>query len=351
MMRRVKISERNVGEQCDPFIVAEVGINHNGELDKAFQMIEIAKKVGADAVKFQTFKTEEFVGDRNQLFTYRSQGREVTEPMYDMFKRYEFSKQQWLSIKQKCEEEGILFMSTPQNTTDLELLLELGIPAIKVGSDDFTNLPLLESYSKTGLPLIVSCGMANLAEVYQALQTIGALDGYPTILLLCTSQYPTPPEDANLSKIRSLMQSFPMIPIGFSDHTQGATASTVAVGLGATFFEKHFTLDHDLPGPDHWFSENPESLEVWVRQIRTAHKLMGNPVVRPTPKEEEMKVLARRSVVAISDIRQGDSLTNANIGLRRPGNGITPQLFSKVLGRKALTDIKQGSLIDWGDFK
>jgi N,N'-diacetyllegionaminate synthase len=350
-MRRIQIGERTVGEQCQPFIVAEVGINHNGELDKAFVMIETAKQAGADAVKFQTFKTEEFVGDRGQLFTYRSQGREITEPMFDMFKRYEFTKEQWLSIKRKCDEEGILFLSTPQNLTDLQLLLELGIPAIKVGSDDFTNLPLLRSYSETGLPMIVSCGMANLAEVYQALHTIGALDGYPTVLLLCTSQYPTPPEDANLAKIGSLRQAFPMIPIGFSDHTQGALASSVAVGLGASFFEKHFTLDHDLPGPDHWFSENPESLGDWVRQIRLSYQLLGNPIVRPTAKEEQMKTLARRSVVALTDIRSGEQLTEARIGLRRPGNGIAPQFFSQVVGRTALADIPQGSLLDWGDFK
>jgi len=350
-MRQVQIADRTIGEGFPPFIVAEVGINHNGELEKAFQMITVAKEAGVDAVKFQTFKAEEFVGNKEQMFTYKSQGEEVTESMLEMFQRYEFSREEWKAIKQKCDEEGILFLSTPQNKSDLDLLMELGIPAIKVGSDDFTNLPLLQSYSETGLPMIISCGMSDLAEVYQSLNTIGAFEGYPVILLLCTSQYPTPSEDVNLLKIKTLAQAFPMVPIGFSDHSQGTLASSLAVALEASFFEKHFTLDHNLPGPDHWFSEDIEGIQSWTQQIRLSYTMMGSPIVRPTPQELDMRTLARRSIVALRDIRANEKLTDENVGLRRPGNGLPPHLLGTVVGRKSLVEIPKGSLLGWGDFK
>ena len=350
-MSVVTIGDFNIGEDFPPFIVAEAGINHNGELGKAYRMIEVAKSAGANAVKFQTFKAEEFVGDQKQTYSYKSQGKEVTESMLEMFKRYEFSRDEWFKIKKKCKEVGIMFLSTPQNRSDLDLLLEVGIPAIKVGSDDFTNLPLLKSYAATNLPMIISSGMSDLAEVYQALEAIGALDGYPTILLMCTSQYPTPPEDVNLLKLKTLANSFPNVVRGFSDHTQGPLASSLAVAMGACFFEKHFTLDHNLPGPDHWYSEDPEGLKEWVSSIRTAYTMMGSAIVKATKAEKGMKKLARRSIVAICDINPGETLTVSNIGLKRPGNGFPPSLFDQVIESKAITKLYKGCRLRFGDFK
>src|SRR5579863_3259108 len=211
----IVIGGRQIGRGHAPFIIAEAGINHNGELTKAMDMVRVAKRAGADAIKFQTFKATEFVGDPDQAFTYRSQGKEVTEPMLAMFRRYELAPDAWGAIKAECNEQDITFLSTPQNRTDLDLLLQVGVSAIKVGSDDLTNLPLLKSYVTTKLPLILSCGMADMAEVYRSLQCVGALDGYPTVLLLCTSEYPTPPADVNLKKLASLQEAFPMIPMGF----------------------------------------------------------------------------------------------------------------------------------------
>jgi N,N'-diacetyllegionaminate synthase len=255
----VKIGNRELKTGGEPFIVAEVGINHNGELSKALEMIEVAKEAGVDAVKFQTFKASEFVSDAEQMFTYSSQGKQVTESMLAMFSRYELRIEDWAKIKEKCERENILFLSTPQNYSDLELLLKIGIPAIKVGSDDFTNIPLLKQYSTIGLPMIISSGMADLSEVFNALDAVNFSAGSPTILLICTSQYPTPIEDVNLLKLETLRSIFPRLTLGFSDHTQGFLAASLAVALGACFFEKHFTLDTNLPGPDHWFSENPSA--------------------------------------------------------------------------------------------
>jgi N,N'-diacetyllegionaminate synthase len=351
-MRQVKIGNRFVGDGHPPYVVAEVGINHNGQLEKAFEMINVSKKAGVDAVKFQTFKAEEFVGDPSQTYTYYSQGEQVTESMLEMFKRYEFSKDEWKAIKKKCDEEEILFLSTPQNVSDLELLLELEVPAVKVGSDDFTNLPLLKKYAETRLPIILSCGMSDLGEVYQSLESVGALDGYPTILLLCTSQYPTPPEDVNLKKLETLSNAFRNIPIGFSDHTQGHLASSLAIPFGACFFEKHFTLDNNLPGPDHWFSENPISLKTWVDAIRTSYKMLGSNLVRPTEEEKNMRLLARRYVVALKDIKKGDVFNEINISLRRAGTeGLSPSFFDQIIGKKAIKEIEKGSTLKLGDFE
>jgi N,N'-diacetyllegionaminate synthase len=295
-MPEVVIKGRRIGPAHPAFIIAEAGINHNGEVERALEMVRAAKQAGADAIKFQTFKADEFVGDPSQTYTYRSQGREITESMLAMFRRYELPRAAWFAIKAECDHRDIIFMSTPQNRSDLDLLLEVGIPAIKVGSDDFTNLPMLRSFAQEKLPLILSCGMADMGEVYRSLETVGALDEHPVVLLLCTSQYPTPPADANLRKLTTLQAAFPMLPVGFSDHTIGPLASSLAAALGACMFEKHFTMDKTLPGPDHWFSEGPEELGIWVTSIHTAKAMLGEAVLRPTQAETAMRKLARPSL-------------------------------------------------------
>lgn len=319
-----------------PFIVAEVGINHNGSLETALEMIEAAKRAGVDAVKFQTFRASELVANRDQLFTYRSRGREVTESMLAMFERYELPAQAWATIKQACERAGLIFFSTPQNRSDLDLLLQIGVPAIKVGSDDFTNLPLLRTYARTGLPLILSCGMSTLAEVYTSLDAVGAFDDYPVALLLCTSEYPTPPSDVHLRKISTLRAALPQTVIGFSDHTQTHIAACAAVTLGARIFEKHFTLGRDLPGPDHWFSEDPESLKAWCNAIRDAYQMLGSGIVRPTAAESENRMSFRRYVVAARGIAPGETFDENNTMMRRHPGGIVPaSSFDLLVGRPA----------------
>lgn len=346
------IGKREISKNHAPFIIAEVGINHNGNINTALKMIDEAILAGVDAVKFQTFKAEQFCSDSTQLFTYQSQGEEITEPMLDMFKRMELTTQEWKKIKRYCIEKNITFLSTPQNPSDLELLLEIGIDAIKIGSDDFTNLPLIRTYAKTGLPIILSCGMADLAEVFEALSALGALtpEGYPCILCLCTSQYPTPAEDINLRKLNTLEAAFPNIIKGFSDHSQGPLASSLAVAFGACVLEKHFTLSNDQAGPDHWFSEDPQGLKKWVDSINCAYAMLGSSVVTPTQKEEEMRTLARRSIVALKKILPGETLTTQNIGLRRPGNGLAPMYFEQVIGTKSLKEINAFSCLTLGDF-
>ena len=345
--RPVLIGNRKVGFGYEPYIVAEVGINHNGDLDRAIEMIHLAKSAGCDAVKFQTFKAKEVCNNTDQTYTYKSQGKEITESMLEMFLRFELPSSAWSIIKMECEKINIQFFSTPQNISDLKILQEVGIPAIKVGSDDFTNLPLLRSYSNTNLPLILSSGMSNLSEAYQALDCIGGLDGYPVILLVCTSQYPTPTDDVNLSRISSLQSTFPNIPIGFSDHTRGPLASSVATGLGAVFLEKHFTLDHNLPGPDHWFSEDPKGLRKWVSGIRQTYSMLGSPIVRPTEAEKINKLEFQRFLIAACPIKIGEIFTSESFMARRisGGTGLPPSHIDLLIGQKSQRDYAKGDII------
>jgi len=347
-MPEIIINGRSIGPNHSPFIIAEAGINHNGELEKALQMVGVAKQAGADVIKFQTFKADEFIGDPNQQYTYLSQGREITESMLNMFRRYELSRNAWFEIKSECDRQDILFMSTPQNRSDLDLLLEIGIPAIKVGSDDFTNLPLLRSYAETCLPIILSCGMSDLADVYRSLETIGALDGYPTVLMLCTSQYPTPHEDVNLRKLFTLQNAFPFIVLGFSDHTQGVMASSMAVAYGASAFEKHFTLSHHLPGPDHWFSEDINGLADWIKHIHIALEILGSAIVRPTHYEKLNKKEFQRVLVASEELSTGDILTPSKIAMRRIPGGIgLPATFSDlIIGHRVNRHYSPGEVLE-----
>ena len=225
-MNEIKIGNFIIGQKKEPFIIGEAGINHNGEIKKAFEMIELGKKSGLNAIKFQTFSADEFIANVSLTHTYFSQGKKITESQYNMFKQCEFSKEEWYKVKEKCDKEDILFLSTPENSSDLDLLLQIGIPAIKVGSDELINIPLLKEFAKTKLPIILSTGMCTLDEVAKSLNAIGALDDYPTILLVTTSEYPTPNESVNLLKFQTLIKNFPSIPLGFSDHTQGVLASS-----------------------------------------------------------------------------------------------------------------------------
>lgn len=350
MQKQHLIGEHLIG--CgSSFTIAEAGINHNGDLDLAFEMVEIAKNAGADAIKFQTFKATEFIFDSKLEFTYKSRGKTVTEPMLDMFARHEFSPDQWKKLKKRCDEKGIIFLSTPQNFSDLRLLLEIGIQAIKVGSDDFTNIPLITKYAQHSLPMILSIGMADLGEIFATLQQVTRLSKAPIILMLCTSQYPTPPEDVNLNKLQTLKAVFPFVHLGFSDHTEGHLAASLASAFGCRYFEKHFTTSHDLEGPDHWFSADPNELAEWVNSIKTAEKMFGKPDLVPTQKEQEMRILARRSVVAMTDIKANESLSEDKIGLRRPGDGLPPALMMQMINKTATRDIKRGEQLRYGDFR
>ena len=348
-MKKIKIKNYEIGKNFPPFIIAEAGINHNGDLKKALKMIDIAKNAGVQAIKFQTYDATQMIVNKKLKYSYKSQGKKITESMLDMFERCEFSKTQWYKIKKYCDKKKIMFLSTPQNPSDLELLLDIGIHAIKIGSDDFTNLSLIKKFSNSKLPIILSCGMSTLKEIKTSLSFID-YKKYPVMLLLTTSEYPTYPENANLLRFNSLSKIFPDLILGYSDHTQGNVAACMAIAFGARIFEKHFTINHNLPGPDHWFSAEPDQLHDWANSINNAYKSLGKSKILPTRNELKLKKIARRCPVALTEINKFDNLDENNIGLRRSGNGLEAKTILKIHGKKAKRKISKGKLIKLEDF-
>jgi N,N'-diacetyllegionaminate synthase len=348
-MKQIKIKNHIIAKDKPPFIIAEAGINHNGEMKNALKMIKIAKTAGAHAIKFQTYTATEMISNKKLKYSYKSQGKKITESMLEMFQRCEFSKIQWHKIKKNCDKNQIMFLSTPQNPTDLNLLLEIKIHAIKIGSDDFTNLSLIKNFSQSKLPIILSCGMSTLKEIKTTLSYINYRK-YPVVLLLTTSEYPTYPQNANLLKFNTISKIFPDLVLGYSDHTIGNIASSIAVGFGARVFEKHFTLDNNLPGPDHWFSTNPNQLKDWINSINIAYKSLGNGKILPTNNELKMKKIARRCPVTLKNINKGDILDENNVGLRRIGDGLEAKIILKIHGKKAKRKILKGKTVRESDF-
>ena len=340
-----KIDGKQVGKGCEPFLIAEAGINHNGDMGLAKKMVLAAKESGVDAVKFQTFSAKDFIQDRSVTYTYKSQGKEITEPIIDMFERTEFTPDEWKELKQFCDDEGILFISTAGNVSDFELLLSIDVKAVKVGSDDFVNIPLIRHYAKANVPLLLSSGMATEEEIELSLKATGLDNNKEGCLFICTSEYPTPPEDVNILKLTTLKQKYPNLVLGFSDHTQGSIAAIMAVANGASVFEKHFTLDRNLTGPDHWFSETPDTLSEWAKNIRIAYKMLGCAELKPTSHELSIRKEYHRSITTSANIEKGDIFSEANLCMRRPGTGLPASMWDTLIGKKAAKNILKNSQI------
>lgn len=344
-VKKIKIGNKWVGEGEPCFIIAEAGINHNGDINLAKKMIDAVKKAGADCIKFQTFKAREFISDPNLTYTYKSQGKEITESQLEMFKRYEFSKEEWKEIIGYCNKKKVIFSTTAQNPSDLDFILSLAdLPFIKVGSDDLTNLDLLQYYAKKKRPMIISAGMAYASEIEDAILTIKKSGNEDVIVLHCISSYPVEAEEVNLKKIPVIKEAFDM-QVGFSDHTMGNGAAIGAICFGAIVIEKHFTLSHDLPGPDHWFSINTEELKKYIQDIRFIEKAIGGSVLVPTEKEEEMRKMARRSIVAKKKINIGEKFANSNLEFKRPGTGMSPRFKKYIINRIASKKYNKGDLV------
>lgn len=332
------------------FIIAEAGVNHNGDLKLAKKMIDVVKDSGADCIKFQTFKASEFVADSNSTYTYKSQGEEVTETQLEMFKKWEFSRKQWKEIIDYCNKKGVIFATTAQNHSDLEMILSLiRLPFLKVGSDDLTNLGLLKQYAKKGIPMVISAGMAYGQEIGDAVAVIKKAGNKNITVLHCVSSYPAKAEEVNLRKIPVIRDKFD-VKVGFSDHTIGSVAAVGAVCFGAVTIEKHFTLSHNLPGPDHWFSMEPEELRKFIQDIRFAEKAIGSSELVPTANERKVSKIARRSIVAVGDIISGAKFTAANLECKRPGTGLPPKYLPEIIGKTAKRNFKKGQLLTKKDF-
>ena len=341
-MRKIKIGNKSIGEEESCFIIAEAGVNHNSSIDLAKKLVDAAKEAGADAVKFQTFKAENVVIKNAEKAKYQKTVKE--ESQYGMLKKLELTEEDFRELADYAKEKDILFLSSPFDKESVDLLYELDVPVFKVGSGEITNFPLLKHIAKKEKPIILSTGMSTLGEVEEALNVIRSEGVEDVILLHCVSNYPARIEDVNLRAMETLKQAF-KIPVGFSDHTLGITASIAAAALGACVIEKHFTLDRDLPGPDHKASLEPNELKEMVQAIRDVEKALGDGVKRPTKEEEEIKRAARRSIVAKVDIPKGTIIAEDMLDVKRPGTGIEPKYIDMIVGKKAKENIRKDELV------
>jgi N,N'-diacetyllegionaminate synthase len=348
-MKTVRLQGRHVGIGCPAILAAEIGLNHNGDINLAHRLIDAAAEAGADAVKFQNYRTEDFLSDRSLTHEYVSRGERVIESQYDMFKRYELSPGVLVQLRAHCDQRGLIFFSTPTSEAGIHDLVRAGATLLKNGSDYLVHLPLIRAMARTGLPTVLSTGMATLAEIDDAVRAFRAAGGQDLILLHCTSSYPTPAEDVHLRKLPVLAGAFDCL-IGFSDHTWGIVAAVGAVAQGACFIEKHFTLDKNLPGPDHQFSADPAELRALVDAVRTIEKTLGESAIGPSPSEAVGRRDFRLSCVAARDLAAGCTLTEADVTFRRPGTGLPPGALSWVLDRRLRRDLRAGSVLQPDDF-
>jgi len=344
--RKVRIAGRLIGEGAPCFIIAEAGVNHNGDVNLARKLIDVAKEAGADAVKFQTFKAEEVVTRSAEKARYQKETTPSEQSQYDMIKKLELSGEDFKHLSAYAQEKGILFLSSPFDKGSVNLLSELGVAAFKVPSGEITNFPLLKYVAKKGKPIILSTGMATQGEVGEALGVIKEEGIEDIILLHCVTSYPAKIDDMNLKAMETLRDTF-KLPAGLSDHSLGLTIPIAAVALGACVVEKHFTLDKNLPGPDHRASLEPDELKQMVTAIRDVERAMGDGIKRPTKDEEENKKVARRSIVARADIPKTAIITEEMLTTKRPGIGIEPKYMNSIVGRKAKRNIKEGSILTW----
>jgi len=333
-----------VSEDAPVFIIAEAGVNHNGSIALAKQLIDVAAKAGADAVKFQTFIAEEVVSTDAPKAEYQKQTTDASESQLDMIKKLELSKEDHLELMDYAKHKNIMFLSTPFDERSADLLVELGVPLIKMSSGEITNHPFLKHIAKKDMPIILSTGMSTLEEVAEAVSVINEAGCKDLTLLHCTSNYPARVDDCNLLAMKTMADAFD-IPVGYSDHTPGIYVPLAATAMGACVIEKHFTLDKNLPGPDHRASLEPVELEEMVRGIRLVEKARGSSVKAPVESELEVRDVARRSIVAKVDIPAGTVITENMLAFKRPGTGVAPKDISTILGKKIRQNIKKDELI------
>lgn len=327
------------------YIIAEAGVNHNGDFELAKKMILESKKAGVDAIKFQTFKASNLVSSNAKKADYQMKSTDNKESQQDMLKKLELSFQEFWLLKEYASELNIDFISTPFDEESVDFLDTLNMPFWKIPSGEITNLPYLFKIAKTKKPIILSTGMCTLAEIGEALDIFGDYNREDITLLHCNTEYPTPFEDVNLNAIKTLKERF-HVKVGYSDHTQGIEVPIAAVALGAVVIEKHFTLDKSMPGPDHKASLEPDELKEMVKTIRNIEIALGNGEKYPSKSEKKNITVARKSIVAKKDIKKGEIFTETNITTKRPGNGISPMEWFKVIGSKATKDFSEDDLIE-----
>ncbi|MDP3464905.1 MAG: N-acetylneuraminate synthase [Sulfuricurvum sp.] len=328
------------------FVIAEAGVNHNGSLQLAKKLIDAASEAGADAVKFQTFRADKLVSKNAQKAQYQKETTEAGESQYEMIKKLELDESAHHELLSYCNGKNILFLSTPFDHDSIELLKDLGMTIFKIPSGEITNLPYLRHIGRLQKEIILSTGMANLAEIKDAL-TVLVSSGTPKeniTILHATTEYPCPIDEVNLRAMETIKKTFG-VRVGYSDHTKGIYVPIAAVAMGACVIEKHFTLDCSMEGPDHKASLEPDELIAMVNAIRTIEKALGDGVKKPTPSERKNMAVARKSIVAACTIAKGEIFTEDNITVKRPGNGINPMRFDEIMGTIALKEYQEDELI------
>lgn len=330
------------------YIIAEAGVNHNGCLETAKRLIDMAHDCGADAVKFQTFKAEESTGISADKAEYQKRNVATTESQLEMIKKLELPFEDFAVLKEYCERKGIDFLSTPDGSDSLNCLLNLDVSLIKIGSTEVTNYPFLREIARSMKPIILSTGMSSLGDVERAVNTLMETGNMAIQLMHCTTDYPTRIEDVNLKAMITMREAF-HLPVGYSDHTLGFEAAIAAVSLGATCIEKHITLDRNLPGPDHKASMIPDEFKKYVKYIRNTEILLGDGCKRPTQNEKAIMKQTRRSILAIKDLEEGTVLTKELLCFKRPGTGIEPKYADIIIGRKLQRSIRKEEPIMWED--
>jgi N,N'-diacetyllegionaminate synthase len=326
------------------FIIAEAGVNHNGDMELAMRMVDAAVGFGADAIKFQTFHADKLVVRTAEKAKYQMEATGVSESQFAMLKKLELSESQHCELIDCCQKKGIQFLSTPFDLASVDFLQNIHMTLWKIPSGEITNLPYLIKIARTSKPVILSTGMSALEEVRTAVAILQQNGSGEIIVLHCNTEYPTPYEDVNLRAMLT-MQNELGVKAGYSDHTTGIEAPIAAVAMGAVVIEKHFTLDKHMKGPDHRASLEPHEFAIMVQAIRNIEKALGNGEKKPSPSEIKNMAVARKSIVAQRKIKQGEKLTEDNITVKRPGNGISPMKWFEVLETTAVKDFAEDELI------
>jgi N-acetylneuraminate synthase len=328
------------------FIIAEAGVNHNGDLNLARSLVDAAASSGADAVKFQTFRADHLASAAAPKAEYQRANTDSEETQLEMLRKLELSEADHIHIIKHCNRRQILFLSTPFDEVSANLLERLDVALFKIPSGEITNLPFLEHVAAKGKPIILSTGMATLGEVEKAVQTIQSTGNRRLALLHCVSRYPAAYAESNLRAMKTLETAFG-VPVGFSDHTPGIQVPIAAAALGAQIIEKHVTLDQSLPGPDHKASITPKTLEQLIQAVRIVESALGDGRKQPSANEAAIAAIARKSLVAGHDIPAGTVLTDEMLEIKRPGTGMSPEMKSIVVGMRAATHIGAGTLFSW----
>jgi N,N'-diacetyllegionaminate synthase len=343
--RETIIGDKTIGAGYPIFVIAEVGVNHDGRIAQARRLIDEAADAGADAVKFQTFRADRLMTVTRERLSQQGGGGETA---FEMFRRLELSYEAHRSLKEQADLRGITFLSTPFDEESVDFLDELGVPAFKIASADLTFLPLLKRIASKRKPVILSTGMSHVNEVADALGTLKSSGADDVVLLHCVSSYPAPPDSLNLRVIPRLASQFGL-PVGYSDHSDGVLMPLVAASLGAVLIEKHFTLDRNGPGPDHRLSADPAQFTAMVAQLRDIEMALGDGRKCPKAVEEEGRRLGRRSIVSATDIRAYEPIAPWMLAFKRPGTGLAPREADKVVGMVARRDIPRDTVLQWDD--